>query len=495
MYLSKTKYVRALQCPKMLWMDTYKENEAEENPSLNAVFDTGHKVGELATHLFHNCVTVENSDNKSLMIEETKKLMEAGVENIAEASFSFDKLFCSVDILHKVSNGWEIYEVKSSNHCKTVFDEDMAFQYYVLRNCGLNITGVYNIHINGAYVRHGVLDLNQLFTIENRTETVLNKQGTVRSNIDDIRKYMAIADDFEPECEIGPHCSTPYDCAYWKYCTRNLPSPNIFDICGRFGKKKPFDYYYEGVISYEDVLKHAKLSDTQKRQVEFSYYHKPPYVDKAALKNYLDELTYPLYYLDFETFTQAIPEYDGIIPQSTKITFQYSLHIQKEKGGTIEHREFLGKEGTDPRRAVAERLCKDIPDDVCVLAYWMSFEKSRIKELADLFPDLAPHLMKIHDNIRDLIDPFKKGWYYCEAQHGSNSIKDVLPALCPNDPELDYHNLDQIHNGSEASTIFAELHTKSPEEIAQTRKNLLAYCRLDTLAMVKVLEKLYEVTE
>ncbi len=121
----------------------------------------------------------------------------------------------------------------------------------------------------------------------------------------------------------------------------------------------------------------------------------------------------------------------------------------------------------------------------------MSFEKSVIKNLAALYPDLAEHLMCIHDNIRDLIDPFKKGWYYCEAQHGSNSIKDVLPALCPNDPELDYHNLEGIHNGSEASDTFAELHTKSPDEIAQTRQNLLAYCGLDTYAMVKILEKLY----
>ena len=177
-----------------------------------------------------------------------------------------------------------------------------------------------------------------------------------------------------------------------------------------------------------------------------------------------------------------------------QIPFQYSLHIQKEQGGELEHREHLGIAGTDTRRALAEQLCRDIPKDVCSLAYNMKFEKMVIKQLAEQYPDLAEHLMNIHDNMQDLMIPFKEKYYYSEALEGSYSIKYVLPALCPGDPELDYHNLEGIHNGGEAMAAFPDIPNHTPEEQETIRKNLLAYCGLDTLAMVKVLEKLYELS-
>ena len=133
--------------------------------------------------------------------------------------------------------------------------------------------------------------------------------------------------------------------------------------------------------------------------------------------------------------------------------------------------------------------------DVCSLAYNMKFEKMIIKQLADEYPDLADHLMNIHDNMKDLMVPFEKGDYYCKEMQGSYSIKLVLPALFPNDPELDYHALEGIHNGGEAMQAYPDLVNHTPEEQAIIRKNLLAYCKLDTLAMVKVLEKLYDMTK
>ena len=147
---------------------------------------------------------------------------------------------------------------------------------------------------------------------------------------------------------------------------------------------------------------------------------------------------------------------------------------------------------SDPRKALAEHLCGDIPVGVCTLAYNMTFEKTRIRELAELYPDLSEHLMDIYGNIRDLMVPFQKKHYYTKAMQGSYSIKYVLPALFPDDPALDYHNLDGIHNGSEASAAFAAMEKMTPEELASCRENLLKYCGLDTLAMVRVLEKLRE---
>ena len=233
------------------------------------------------------------------------------------------------------------------------------------------------------------------------------------------------------------------------------------------------------------------LSSKQWLQVDTAVNHYAPHIDKLGIKSCIEQYTYPLYYLDFETYQPSIPEYDGEKPYM-QIPFQYSLHIQKEKGGELEHREHLGVSGTDTRRALAEQLCNDIPMNVCSLAYNMKFEKMIIRQLAEQYPDLAEHLINIHDNMQDLMIPFKEKYYYSEALEGSYSIKYVLPALCPDDPELDYHNLEGIHNGGEAMAAFPDLPNHTPEEQEIIRKNLLAYCGLDTLAMVKVLEKLYE---
>ena len=149
--------------------------------------------------------------------------------------------------------------------------------------------------------------------------------------------------------------------------------------------------------------------------------------------------------------------------------------------------------GSDPRRKLAEQLCHDIPRNVCVTAYNMGFEKGRIKGLAQIYPDLADHLMNIHDNIQDLMIPFQKKYYYSKEMQGSYSIKYVLPALFPDDPQLDYHNLEGVHNGSEASASFKKMESMSCEEMAETRSQLLKYCGLDTFAMVKVWQKLNEV--
>lgn len=173
--------------------------------------------------------------------------------------------------------------------------------------------------------------------------------------------------------------------------------------------------------------------------------------------------------------------------------FQYSLHYIEHEGAELKHTEFLAHPGDDPRRALAEQLCRDIPIDVCTTAYNMGFEKGRIKGLAELYPDLAEHLMNIHDHIQDLMIPFQRKYYYTRAMQGSYSIKYVLPALFPDEPALNYHHLEGVHNGSEASAAFKHMATLPPAEAEACRTHLLKYCGLDTFAMVKVWEKLNEV--
>ena len=356
MELSKTKYCKGIQCPKMLWMDRYMPEMAEDVLS-ETVMANGNAVGDLARSYFGAYALVDFDYDKRVMAERTRSLMEQGAENIAEAAFYRDGLYCAVDILRRNGDGYAIVEVKSSTHVTDIYIDDMAFQYHVLRLCGVPVKRVYNMHLNSSYVRHGDLELDKLFTLEDHTDEVMRRADHVAENVSAIRAFTAA--DEEPTRDIGIYCESPYQCAYFGYCGRHLPKHSVFEI-SRLWTAKKYDYYHRGIV-------------------------------------------------------------------------------------------------------------------------------------ADSFPDLANHLLAIRENIRDLMVPFQKHYYYSKAMQGSYSIKYVLPALCPGDPELDYHMLDGVHNGSEASAAFAEMANRTPEEIAETRRNLLRYCRLDTLAMVKVLAKLCEV--
>ena len=160
-------------------------------------------------------------------------------------------------------------------------------------------------------------------------------------------------------------------------------------------KNKKFDFYKKGIIKFEDIA-NEDINPKYLEQVIFEINNKPPKIEIEKIREFMKDLTYPLYFLDFETYTQSIPRYDYVRPYM-QIPFQYSLHYIENN--TLKHKEFLSEAGIDPRRKLAESLVIDIPKNVCVLAYNMSFEKSVIKNLANLYPDLKDHLMNIYDNI------------------------------------------------------------------------------------------------
>ena len=500
MNLSKSRYCKGLQCPKILWMDNnMPEQKAEQDDSRLII---GSMVGTLAKSYFgeYSEVTFDRM-NMSGMIKDTERLLKAGTGIITEASFSYDGCFCSIDILKKVEGGYELIEVKSASgkdddseaDLNPIYLDDVSYQFYVLTHCGLTIKRTYLMCLNKEYVRHGELDIKQLFTLTDCTAAVLDRQQDITRNIAAIK--AAAAQEREPDEIIGMRCDTPYECAYKGWCFRSLPENNVFEIGWRMKRNLKDELYRSGAVSFEDVMSSGcKLSEKPLRQVMTALRDLPPHIDKRAIRDYLATVKYPLYHLDFETYQQAVPLWDDVSPYKP-IVFQYSLHIQRECCGVVEHREFLGKEGIDPRRELAERLCADIPADACVMAYNKAFEQTQLRNLAVIFPSMETHLMSIRDNIVDLMLPFSTGMYYCREMGRGYSIKRVLPALCGDDPELDYTKLPLIHDGGEAMEAYATLHEQPPKEIAKIRAALLAYCKLDTLAMVKVLEKLYEAME
>ena len=542
-YLSKSRYTKYCQCAKALWLSVNKPEEATVDAGVEARFAEGNVVGDLAMGLFGNFVevTTVKEDGKldlGAMIEKTREEMARGTEVICEASFSYDRWslweksgivrppfdedgnydesahgdgpmsrvdagsnYCAVDILRKTADGWAIYEVKSStsNADADATDKefgkyaiDIAYQKWVLEQCGVKVTGTYLVTLNKDYVRQGDLDLQQLFNIIDLKELVANEYLKVPTQTH--RAHGILAEENEQPSVLAEYCQKPYKCAFWEYCTRELPVPSVFNVYGGKGRSgftfaKKIDYYNRGFITFEQ-LQNISLGYIQDMQINCTL-NQMEHIDKAGIREFLNTITYPLYFLDFETMQQVVPQYDGTRPYQ-QITFQYSLHYIEHEGGPLKHTAFLApSDGSDPRPALAEALCHDIPMDACTMVYNDTFEKARIKEMAEAYPDLATHLMNIRDNIIDLLIPFRRGHYYTPAMGGSFSIKSVLPALFPDDEELNYHNLNPlVQNGGHAMTIFPKIKDMSTKEAEEARQALLAYCHLDTLAMVRVWEKL-----
>ncbi|SFR70920.1 protein of unknown function [Pseudobutyrivibrio sp. NOR37] len=498
-YLSKSKYCSFRQCPKMAWLNKYHPELVEIDAMIQSRFDAGHEVGELAKGLFGTYVDVstfndEGSIDIPMMLKKTKNELTNNTPVICEAAFSIDGLYCAVDLLKYDGEGWSIYEVKSST-CKDEVDEvyiiDIAFQRYVLEKAGIKVNRTYLVNINNQYVYDGEIDISQFFAITDITSEVNAELTNVEPNIKRAKEILECKD--MPSLDIGERCCSPYECSYWNYCTSNLPQPNVFSMYHMAFKGK-IDLYHRGLVSYEDLANSdTRLTTTQLRQIKYQLNDLGTYIEKENIKEFLDTLSYPLYFLDFETMQPVIPQFNGTRPYQ-QIPFQYSLHYIEKENGPLLHKEFLGVSGEDPRRAIAEALIKDIPKDVCITAYNKAFECTRIKELAATFPDLASHLLNIESHIIDLLVPFQKGYYYNKAMGGSFSIKSVLPAIFPDDPALNYHNLEEVQNGNDAMTIFPKIKDMPAEQQEITRHNLLKYCELDTFAMVKVWQELVTVT-
>ena len=494
MNLSKSLYTKGIQCQKALWLKKYnKEVLSLPDDSALARFETGNEVGTLACKLFPNGVEIAYTKNYDQMIAQTKKHINDGIKYIYEATFSFDGILVLVDVLEIHKDGEvSIYEVKSSSSVKDIYVHDTSIQYYVLKQLGFSIKTANIVHINSSYVRADTLSLEELFTIADVTDEVVDLQINIPTIL---KEFETVLEDKinEPDIDIGKHCHNPYICDAKDYCwkvQRQIPEYSIFNIF-ILGSKKQIELYSQGIINIEDIPDDFAMTANQSQAVK-TFKSKETFINKEKIKEFIDTLTYPIYHLDFETSVPAIPQWKGISPYQ-QIPFQYSLHIEYEDG-SCEHKEYLAQDGIDPREQIAKRLVVDIPSDVTVLTYNMSFEKSVIKKLAESFPNLSTHLLNINENIKDLMIPFQKKYYVTPSMNGSYSIKYVLPALVPEFAKA-YKELDGVQNGSQAMNAFANMSKMEEGEKQRMRTALIEYCKLDTLAMVKILNKLKENVE
>ena len=484
--LSKSTFMKGCQCPKALWLYKHKpELRTEVSDQQQTIFDQGTNVGKLAEQLFPKGVDArpENTFAYQQSVVDTQKYILEGHKVIYEAAFQYDQVLAALDILVCNRGRWKAYEVKSSTSVSDAILQDAALQYYVITQSGLPLVDFSIVYINNEYVREGDLDVQELFVIESVLEQILELQPMIAAKIPELKRVAKLAE--VPKRDIGPHCSDPYGCDFMEHCWQHIPEDTVFDLRGHSGGSRAFELYEQGILLLNDIPDDFKLNTSQQIQVTA---HKTgePVINRAALEEFLDQIEYPLYFMDFETFQSAVPEYDGTRPYQ-QIPFQYSVHRLDAQEAELVHFEWLGESGTDPRKDFIENLLGVMGNTGSVVTYNSSFEKGRLCELAIRFPRKAKTIESLQERIIDLMSPFRSKHYYLPIMKGSYSIKQVLPALVP---ELSYDDLE-IGNGGLASFTYYQLqYEKEVAVVEKTREALLRYCELDTLAMAKILEKL-----
>ena len=479
--LSKSSYLKGLQCPKYLWIYfNKKELIPEPSEAAQYLFSQGDLVERYAESLFPGAVHIPK-DPFGENLDKTKEFLKKK-KTLFQAAFLADDLYARADVLRPVKSGWDIIEIKSGTKVEDVHKHDLAFQKYVYEKAGLKINKCFLMHVNNKYVRKGEIDAKKLFVIEE-----VDVSEDISDKVSDMLKIMNGREC--PTVKISPECYNPYDCPLQEKCFSFLPPDNVLELHG-IRKLKAFSLIDSGVLSLSDVPEEIKISPGNYIQQKCVRTGKP-YVDKAKIKEFLDKLKYPLYYFDFESFGTAIPLFDGVRPYQ-QIPFQFSLHVQGKKNSRCEHISFLASGVDDPRKACLDAMKKHLGSEGDILVYNATFEKLRIKELAEHFPKEKKWAESILDRIVDLATPFRKFYYYNPKQKGSASLKDVLPALTGK-----RHSELEISEGGTASRMFLYSTHGNPDglkatasEVKKIRSDLEKYCELDTLGLVWIVEKL-----
>ncbi|MCU0822220.1 MAG: DUF2779 domain-containing protein [Spirochaetes bacterium] len=484
--LSKTTFIRGMQCQKSLYLNKYHpELRDEVSDDTRDILQRGIDIGVLARGIFPggiNCAPPVPG-NYEESVKKTEYAITNGVEVIYEAAFIYDDVLCLLDILVKKNGRWRACEVKSSVRISDTYITDAALQYYVITGSGLELENFYIIYINSEYVRHGDIELNRLFISKSIKKLINKDQYNIKANIDMFKTVLS--GNTTPDVDIGEHCTRPHVCDFRGHCWSHIREYSVFNI-PQIGYKA-FSLYRKGFVNIEDIPDDFPLNEAQKLQISCHRSGKP-HIDREAIKLFLNSISYPIYFMDFETFMPAIPLFDNSRPYQF-IPFQYSLHYMTDKNGELTHYEFLADTGTDPRLEFIERLIVDTLRIGDILVYNRGFETARLTELANMFPRYQHEIKEIISRIKDLMIPFQKKYYYTPEMKGRYSIKYVLPALIS---EMSYNGM-KISHGREAMNAFESLQYETDKtKIAATREALLEYCKMDTFALVKLLGKLEE---
>jgi len=476
--LSKSKVTEYLQCPKRLYLSIHHPELREESADMQARFNVGHQIGDIARQLYPDGIMIgdENNDLRAALEQTKQVLRDNPGKPIFEATFQYGGMLIRADLLIPDGANYRMVEVKSSTSVKDYYLPDCAMQSWVSENAGTQLSSVTLMNVDSSFVYKHVGDYKGLLKETDITESIQPFKQNVPMWIEDCQQLLSGS---LPEIEIGPQCSSPFECPFYGHCSAGQPEYPVTLLPGNMGKRGTSDMlramgYHDLKLVPEGVIESPPLE--QIRRVTASGIAE---LDESV-QEVMASLPYPRYYLDFETIQFTAPIWLETRPFQ-QLPFQWSCHIESSDG-SLDHVEFLDLSGDQPMYRFSESLIKAMGGDGPILVYNQSFEKSRIREMAEMFPEFANSLIALNDRIVDLL-PIAKQYYYHPAMKGSWSIKAVLPTIAP---ELDYADLEDVQDGGMAQAAYLEAiaPTTSPERKEVLRKALLKYCERDTFAMV-----------
>ena len=483
---SKSKLLALRQCPKRLWLEVHRPDLREDSAATEASFQIGHRVGDIARRLYDpeglgSLIDVA-TEGFDVAFKRSAELLVSSRQPIFEAGFSAGGAMAFSDVMLPVqengSTAWRMVEVKSATSVKDYHRDDVAVQAFIAKTAGVPLYSIALAHIDSSWTYPGEEDYRGLLVEADLTAEAFSRGEEVKAWIAQAQSVDALPS--EPEMAIGAHCDTPYACGFYGYCSRNEPKAEFPVYWLPYFGAKAQQLATQGVIDLADVA--DNLLNAKQQRVKDHTLAGTVFFDSVGAAADLAIHSLPAYFLDFETIQFAVPIWKGTRPYQQN-TFQFSLHILSESG-QLEHTEFLDISGKDPSESFARTLIAVCGTNGPVYVYSAAFETSRMSELAARYPQFSGALLAINARVVDLL-PIARERYYHPSQQGSWSIKKVLPAVVP---ELRYDALDGVQDGGGAMDAFLEaIHPDtSIERKQQIEQQLLAYCKLDTYAMVRL---------
>lgn len=488
--LSKSKLLAYNQCPKRLWLSVHQPEALADSAGTQARFNAGHEIGAIAQQLYdpqgsghvvnidfgNGGIASALAESQQLIKDATGPVFELGIQAAGARAFA--------DVMLPVATAdgarqWRMVEVKSSTSVKDYHRDDAAIQSYVATQAGIPLHSIAIAHIDSSWVYPGEQNYQGLLVEQDLTQEAMSRHAEVAHWITGAQKTVAAAQ--EPAIATGLHCTAPFACGFLTHCSKGEPqAEQPVRWLPRLSTHAREGFQQEGILELRDVPD-AQLNEMQRR-VKTHTLAQTVFFDSQGAANDLRHHPLPGYFLDFETIQFAAPIWAGTRPYQ-QICFQYSLHTLTADG-KLSSTAFLEDSGNDPGLPFARALIQNCGTSGPVFVYNAGFETARIKELAERFPELAQPLLAINHRVVDLL-PIARNRYYNPSQQGSWSIKHVLPAI---DSSLNYAQLTGVQNGGMAQEAYlrAIASTTTATDKATLRAQLLAYCKLDTLAMVRL---------
>jgi len=418
-------------------------------------------------------------------LKQSAERLREGTGPIFEAGFKAPGLLAFADVMQPVPWAynplWDMIEVKSSTGVKDYHLEDIAIQAHIAESAGVCLRLVSLAHIDNQFIYPGEGDYHGLLTEVDLTDEVKSLRDQVPDWIARAREVASL--EKEPAIQTGDQCSDPYPCPFWEHCRADRVEPEYpLTSIPRLNAALRAELEGRGIVDLRDVPDDC-LTPIQKR-VRDATRTGQPYLDAEGAAADLAPHGWPALFLDFETVRFAVPIWKGTRPYQ-QIPFQFSLHCVDETGA-LTHEFFLDLSGSDPSEALARALIECCGVTGPIFAYHASFETGILSDLRRRLPQFRRALKSIIDRMVDLL-PVAQRRYYHPSQQGSWSLKAVLPAVCP---DLSYSDLDGVQDGGMAMEAYLE--AAAPETTEERKqeieRQLLDYCHLDTLAMVRMWE-------